>query len=334
MTLEDVRAAARAWGFEAVLQADVRETPPVEKGAHPQAQALLTDPCAVLPGAKSVLLLAMPYRPFKSNPGEAEIDAYYIASNRAHENARHLAEWLNSEGVRAEMTAVLRVKPLAARAGLGKYGRNTLIAVGAYGTRVSLQTIVTDMPCEQVQNAEAPNELDESCRHCRACMQACPGGALRGDGTLDITRCVRAQSEGEPLPEDMRPMVGASLLGCDICQRVCPRNAAAEAIDIPMDVREALSLSRLLRGEYRAFIPLIGKNNARKMRLVNRAALAAANRGREDLMPLLKELSSWSDPVGSHARWAAKCLDNAASAAEQSNDAIAQGDVTSQKDVT
>lgn len=325
MTLEQVRAVAGQWGFEIVAQADVRPTSPVPADAHPQAQTLFTDPCDVLAEARSVLLLVMPYRPFAPNPGEAEIDAYYIASNRAHENARCLAEWLNEQGVRAKMTASLRVKPLSARAGLGKYGRNALIAVGEYGTHVSLQTIVTDMPCEQAQNREADTELDERCLHCRACMLACPLEALRGDGTLDITRCVRAQSESEPLPEEMRAMTGASLLGCDLCQQVCPRNALAGTTPIDDTLHDALTLEKLLSGEYKAFVPLLGRNNARKMRLLSRAALAAANRGRRDLIPYLEEMSSWNDPVGSHARWAASRLKStAALSCEGNNDIVEQ----------
>ena len=306
MTWEEARAAARSFGFETIAAAGIAPVPMPEGIIHPQAMGLIADPREILPEAQSVLIAVMPYRPFKPNPPDAEIDAYYITSNRAHENARRFADWLCERGVKAAMTSSLRVKPLSARAALGRQGRNTLIAAGAYGTRVSLQTIVTDLPCERMD--DDARGLDERCLHCRACMDACPTGALRGDGTLDIEKCVRAQPENQPLPEKMRPLIGASLLGCDLCQRVCPRNAAVEAVDIPPDVRAALSLQRLLSGEYRAFIPMIGKNNARKMRLMNRAALAAANRNRGDLLPLLETLKGWDEPVGAHARWAAEQL--------------------------
>lgn len=306
MTGDEARAAARTFGFEAIAAAGTAPVPMPEGAVHPQAMGLIADPHEILPEARSVLLLVMPYRPFKPNPPDAEIDAYYIASNRAHENARLFADWLCEHGVKAVMTSALRVKPLSARAGLGRQGRNTLIAAGQYGTRVSLQTIVTDMPCERAD--DDARGLDERCLHCRACMDACPTHALRGDGTLDIARCVRAQPESLPLPEAMRPLTGASLLGCDLCQRVCPRNAAVEPIDIPPDVKKALSLEGLLSGAYKAFIPLIGRNNARKLRLLNRAALAAAHRNRKDLLPLLEALTQLPEPVSTHARWAVERL--------------------------
>ena len=186
MTWDEVRAAARSFGFEAIAAAGAAPVPMPQGVIHPQAMALIADPHDILPEARSVLLLAMPYRPFRPNPPDAEIDAYYMTSNRAHESARLFADWLCERGVKAVMTSSLRVKPLAARAGLGRQGRNTLIAVGAYGTRVSLQTIVTDMPCARADDDE--RGLDARCFHCRACMDACPTHELRGDGTLDIER--------------------------------------------------------------------------------------------------------------------------------------------------
>ena len=306
MTWDDVRSAAQSFGFEAMAVAGTAPVPMPEGVIHPQAMGLIADPHEILPEAQSVLLLVMLYRPFKLNSPDAEIDAYYITSNRAHENARLLADWLCNQGVKAVMTSSLRVKPLAARAGLGRPGRNTLIAAGQYGTRVSLQTIVTDIPCEH--DDDDRHGLDERCLNCRACMEACPTKTLRGDGTLDISRCVRAQPENLPLPEEMRPLTRASLLGCDLCQRVCPRNAAVDMTDVPPDVKQALSLERLLSGEYKAFIPLIGKNNARKMRLLNRAVLAAAYRQRRDLLPLIEGLTDLTEPAGTHARWAAEQL--------------------------
>ncbi len=323
MTLEQLRAAARSLGFEAVAQAGIHPIPAPGVKVHPQAEGLVADPRDILPEARSVLMLVMPYQPFEPNPPEAEIDSYYITSNLAHENARRLAEWLNEQGVRAVMTSTLRVKPLAARAGLGRFGRNTLIAAGAYGTRVSLQTLVTDLPCDRADDEEGT--LDERCLHCRACLAACPTGALRGDGTLDIERCVRAQPENAPLPESMRPLIGASLLGCDLCQRVCPRNAAVQTTVPKEPLQSALSLTRLLEGEYKAFIPLIGKNNARKMRLLNRAALAAANRHRRDLLPLLEKLTALPDPVSTHARWAIDQLKTAGAPQAPENESSLHG---------
>ena len=309
VTLGAIRRMAAPLGFERVAATDASPTEPTPPGAHPQAQSLLADPKDVLPEARSVLVCAMPYRPFERREGEASVDAYYVAGNRAHENARRLAEMIAQTGAKAVMTSSLRVKPLAVRAGLGRMGRNGLVAVDALGTRVSLQTIVTDLPLPGERRAAV---LDERCAACHACETACPAHALRGDGSLDIGRCVRAQPESAPLPEAMRPMTGPSLLGCDLCQRCCPRNAAVSEENAPDVLADALNLQRLLSGNYRDLIPWLGKNNARKLRLMGRAALAAANLERSDLLPFLEGLADAPAPVGEHAAWAARRLSESA----------------------
>ena len=305
LTLETIRAMARALGFERVAVTDAAPTATPPADAHPQALALKADPHEILPEAQAVLICAMGYRPYAPRPGEASVDAYYVASNHAHENARLLAEAIAATGVKAVMTSSLRAKPLAVRAGLGRMGRNGLVAVGELGTRVSLQLIVTDLPLADVHE---PPGLDERCINCHACEQACPTRALRGDGSLDIARCVRAQPEGLPLPEAMRPLTGSSLLGCDLCQRCCPRNAALPEEAAPEALTAALRLERLLSGDYKPLISWLGKNNARKLRLINRAALAAANQGRRDLLPLVEALAAAPSPVGEHAAWVARRL--------------------------
>ncbi|MBR3503887.1 MAG: hypothetical protein IKO07_06535 [Clostridia bacterium] len=305
LTLDAIRALAAAFGFERVAATDAGATEPPPPGAHPQALSLLADPGDVLPGARSVLVCAMPYRPFGKEPGEASVDAYYVASNRAHEAAGKLAEAIAATGARAVMTSALRVKPLAVRAGLGRMGRNGLVAVDRLGTRVSLQTIVTDLALPGERTSPA---LDGRCAACHACELACPTHALRGDGSLDIARCLRAQPESAPLPEAMRPLIGSSLLGCDLCQRCCPRNEAVSGAEEPDELARALRLDRLLAGDYKDLVPWLGKNNARKLRLMNRAALAAANQGRSDLTPLLEALRDAPAPLGEHAAWAAERL--------------------------
>ena len=298
---ERILALARRFGFADAAITSAAPTPPPDPNAHPQALRLTDDPQDVLPGAKSVLLLAMPYHPYRTRDGQASVDAYYVTSNIAHQQAGLFAAALREMGIRAIHTSSLRVKPLCVRAGVGRQGKNTLIAWGAFGSRVSIQTVLTDLECP-VQKDEPPR-LDDACLRCDACVRACPALALK-DGALDIQKCVRAQPESDPLPEDMRPMTRGSVLGCDICQRVCPRNAAVQEEDMPPEMARALALEKLLSGEYKALIPFLGANNARKNRLMNRATLAAANLNRRDLIPLLDSLQAAEGAPGVHAAWA------------------------------
>ena len=307
MTAEALVALALARGFDAAGLTDALPTEAVPGGAHPQALRLCSDPAEIMPGARSVLVVARGYRPYRPEPGEGTVDAYYVSGNRAHEMALSLADELNGLGVRARLTGALRSKVLAIRAGLGRLGRNALVAVGRFGTRVSIQTIVTDVPC--APSPDPGRELDARCASCALCVERCPAGALRGDGSLDIARCVRAQNESATLPEGMRPMTGGSILGCDMCQRCCPRNAAVPMDQMPTPLRDALDLRHILEGDYRSLRDWLGANNARRMRLTSRAALAAANERRADLIDALRPLCGEPPPVGDHARWALERLE-------------------------
>lgn len=299
---------ARGLGFEACAFASL--APVHQEGTlHPQAEVLTGDALPLMPEAKCVMLCAMPYRPFRIEKNQAHVDAYYIASNAAHEAvqllARRIEETLN---IRALASPPIFIKPLAVRSGLGEFGRSGLVSVEPYGTRVSIQAILLDADIETQDIAE--KKLSPLCEGCASCVRACPMGALDGTGRVNITKCLRAQPEGEAFPEPMRGSLGGSLLGCDICQRVCPRNAAVRETDMPDGLRAALDLTALLEGRYKPLIPFLGKNNARRQRLTARALIAAANLNRTDLLPLIEPLteSKESEMVKEHAQWAAKQL--------------------------
>ncbi len=111
----------------------------------------------------------------------------------------------------------------AARAGVGFYGKNTMLITRAYGSWVVLGTLVTD------QAVEPTPPLDLDCGQCRLCIDACPTGALDEPGVLDATRCLSYWTQAPaPIPETYREELGAMVYGCDICQDVCPWNRGVE----------------------------------------------------------------------------------------------------------
>src|SRR5712692_7104081 len=111
----------------------------------------------------------------------------------------------------------------AARAGVGFYGKNTLLITRRFGSWVVLGTVVTDVELEPTP----PLSLD--CGECRLCIDACPTGALDEPGVLDATRCLSywTQAPGT-IPEPYREELAAQVYGCDICQDVCPWNRGIE----------------------------------------------------------------------------------------------------------
>jgi epoxyqueuosine reductase len=111
----------------------------------------------------------------------------------------------------------------AARAGVGFYGKNTMLITRRHGSWVVLGTLVTE------RELDSTPRLELDCGSCRLCVDACPTGALDEPGTLDATRCLSYWTQAAaPIPEEYRLPLGSQVYGCDICQDVCPWNRGVE----------------------------------------------------------------------------------------------------------
>jgi epoxyqueuosine reductase len=114
----------------------------------------------------------------------------------------------------------LAEKSLAVKAGLGWIGKNHLLIHPVYGSWVFLGVIVS----QAVIDCDTP--FAGSCGKCRICLDACPAGALREDGFLDAPRCISWRTVENKLETARSSDLSGWIFGCDICQEVCPCNAA------------------------------------------------------------------------------------------------------------
>lgn len=220
-------------------------------------------------------------------------------------------------GVQAESLEI-PLKPAAIRAGLGAFGKNSIVRIHGMGSCVMLRCIALGegFECERDYPGGEGYEYAD-CGKCRRCIDACPSGALSESG-MDHTRCLRAHMfQGPPTPEEFRPLMGNRLLGCEECLRACPHNARAyaDALEPPDELKRVLDIRRAFdtdtRAEYmKEFGALLGWNMAIPNRVLAQAIIVAANLNMRELIPLIEPLmQSKSAAVSEHARWALDRLD-------------------------
>jgi epoxyqueuosine reductase len=286
------------------------------------------DPRRVLPGARSVVAAAVVYDPGGPPPEPAGASAGRVARYAGgadyHDVLRERLRALEAEisvlapGARTRSyvdTGPVLERPLAARAGLGWIGKNTLLVHPALGSYLFLGVVLTDLALA----ADAPEP--DHCGSCRACLDACPTGAFPEPWVLDATRCLSyttIELRGA-IPEPLRAPQADWVFGCDVCQEVCPWNTrTARRVPAPdaapraeLAVREpwrAPALAELLaleEGGFRAAARGTALRRTKWRGLVRNALVAAGNSGDRTLAPALRRHAEGDDPLlAEHARWA------------------------------
>lgn len=116
-------------------------------------------------------------------------------------------------------------KALGERAGLGWIGKNTLLIHPDAGSWFFIGEIYTNLPLPHTEAAE-----HDRCGSCKACIRVCPTGAIVGPKQLDARRCISYLTieHKSSIPEDLRPLIGNRIFGCDDCQLFCPWNRDPE----------------------------------------------------------------------------------------------------------
>jgi len=203
-----------------------------------KSNARVSDPGAVLPGCKSIIAVGLGRRGKKNfecdnmprgvfSSEAIGTDYHILLKNKLTELIDHLLEYVNFEYKFFIDTGPLSEKPLMIEAGLGWPGKNSLICSDEYGSFFNAGYILTDLDIECERKQKTPR-----CGDCRKCVDACPGGALGGDG-FNYNRCASylTQKKGA-LTDGEQKIIGVNLYGCDICREVCPFNAGVYTHEI------------------------------------------------------------------------------------------------------
>ena len=191
-----------------------------------------TDPAQTLPGVRTLIAGAtsyhrdLPPRPAGRGP-VARIARYVWADDqdRLLAGLQAISDALVGAGYRACVVADqnhLVDRAVAARTGLGWYGKNANLLLPGRGSWFLLGTVLTDAV---VHDAPQAHPVPDGCGTCERCGPACPTGAIVAPGTVDARRCLSwsLQVTGA-FPREQRIALGDRLYGCDECQEVCPPN--------------------------------------------------------------------------------------------------------------
>jgi len=133
--------------------------------------------------------------------------------------------------------------PLAEKSGLGWRGKHTLLINRSAGSMFFMGEILVDLPLP------VDEATDAHCGQCSACIDVCPTQAILGPGKLDARRCISyltIELKGA-IPEELRPLIGNRVYGCDDCQTACPWNKFAQRASLPdFDERHGLATAGMI----------------------------------------------------------------------------------------
>ncbi|WP_036515793.1 tRNA epoxyqueuosine(34) reductase QueG [Nevskia soli] len=253
-----IKAWAREYGFADAaiaplsLEADRAQLERwLADGWHGEMEYMARDPemranpAKLRPGTLSAISARLDYQP-PADAAEANLadgerayisryalgrDYHKLMRSRLKKLAERIAVEIGPHGYRVfSDSAPSLEKALARNAGLGWIGKNTLLLTREAGSWFFLGEIYTDLPL--TADVAAPTNL---CGSCTACIDICPTQAIVGPYKLDARRCVSyltIENRG-PIPEELRPLMGNRIFGCDDCQLVCPWNRYAQVSTDP-----------------------------------------------------------------------------------------------------
>jgi epoxyqueuosine reductase len=318
------------------------------------------DPRLALDGARSVIVVALNYnapKPYSTEQAGLRDDdsprgwiARYAWGDDYHEVlreklnalvARMHAEWSEPFEARAYVDTGPVVERVAAKyAGLGWLAKNTCLINEQLGSWLFLGVILTTLELEPSLRPGEPPAAD-LCGNCTLCLDACPTQAFAAPYVLDARRCISyltIELRGA-IPEALRPAMGSAVIGCDICQDVCPWNRKSPVTqlvafqprrielkyengkekmehDATLFAPELLWLASLSQDEFSRIFRGSAVKRAKWRGLVRNACVALGNsqleRGSETrarIVAMLERLATSDDSlIVEHARWAMQRL--------------------------
>ena len=276
------------------------------------------DPQKVLPGARSIVVVALNY--FQGGAAHRAAatagkiaryawgdDYHDVTAAKLDKIDNFLREFGGEQKCYVDTGPILE-RDHAAQAGIGWHGKSTMLIDPRLGTWFFLAEILTtlDLPPDPPQVAR--------CGTCERCINACPTGAITAPHRLDARRCISyltIELKGS-IPLEFRPLIGNRIFGCDDCLDACPWNRfakvsresafSAQRSTIGMALRDYLNLSD---AEFRNLFRNSPIKRIKRRGFLRNVCVALGNVGDEADLPALEKAAADPEPlIAEHAAWA------------------------------
>ncbi len=295
------------------------------------------DPRKVLEGARSLVTCTLNYytdHPQTNDPTRGRISRYALGDDY-HDvmlpKLEQLAAFLKTLDPTAESrcyvdTGPVMEKPWAARAGVGWQGKHTNLIDPKRGSWFFVGEILTTTPFvlslskDKVVVRQAHHERLPTCGTCTRCIEICPTRAITAPYQVDARLCISyltIEHKGS-IPEELRPMLGNHIYGCDLCQDVCPWNRFATPTPEPAFQPRAgnlnpelIPLLYLTDDAFRARFKNSPIKRIKRARFLRNVAVALGNSKDPAAIPALQHACNDAEPlIREHAEWALRQIQN------------------------
>src|SRR6059058_972749 len=308
--------AAPTYGTE--FRAWLRKSAHGEMNYMERGEEKRCDPQKVLPGARSIVVLALNY--FQGEQVQASEDAkgkiaryawgddyHQVIESKLDKIDTFLRDFGGQQKYYVDTGPILE-RDHAARAGIGWHGKNTMLIDERLGTWFFLAEILTtlELPPDQ--------PVADRCGTCERCIKACPTGAITAPHRLDARRCISyltIELKG-PIPLEFRHLIGNRIFGCDDCLDACPWNRFAQVSHETafssrestngMSLREYLELTD---AEFRQLFKQLPIKRIKRRGFLRNVCVALGNIGDWSDIPALQRAAADPEPlIAEHAAWA------------------------------
>jgi epoxyqueuosine reductase len=268
----------------------------------------------VFPKCKSIIALGIPYalgykKPVSNNMGLLSVSSYgedyhLTVGNKLKQLAEELKKYIEFDYRICVDTSPLIDREICKNAGIGNYGKNSLLISQFYGSFINLGYLLTDLDieCDKTDNVDI-------CGECDICIKSCPNNAILKEGGINARRCISYLTQTKAyIPLEFRNNMRNQIYGCDVCQLVCPKNKHNNEKTTKIDYSSLLiDLEELLKMSnsefYQKYGHLSGSWRGKNVWKRN-ALISIGNLGLTSMFELVEgELNNPSSMIKIYAAW-------------------------------